>query len=109
MKNFRNYGRFPSESLIARSVAVDGELGKGGKLCWQYWEIIDIGPARLDRVALFHEPFLAADYKNMSTMLKIEPLTIPAREAIDIARKTGKMSKTNWKHWYLSNPEVRPW
>ncbi|TAL42733.1 MAG: hypothetical protein EPN91_07700 [Salinibacterium sp.] len=99
---------FPPQALVIRTIAIDRELGSGCGLVWVYQEITGVGRGKIERRLLFFEPLRAADFKKIPRMVKIEPLTVAAREAIDAARVAGKMSKINWRHWWLSNPEVRP-
>ena len=90
--------RFPEEALVIRTLANLDE--------WAYWELEDFHGGRMMRRFLFTEPLTAKDRKNLHRMLKIEPLTVAARDAIDIARSEVGYEPINWQEWHLANPRL---
>jgi hypothetical protein len=94
--------KFPEESLVIRT------LGRGprGRMVLGYYEIVDLDAGKWTLRQLFFEDFSDDYMDTIPGRLKWEPMTVAAREAIDLARESGGLSRIDWRHWKLDNPAV---
>jgi hypothetical protein len=98
---------FHHDTYVVRTMTRGDKCKQGSFVpVWAYWEITSIGDGQWERLHLFNEPLTDADWEAMPRMLKIEPMTVPARDAIDAAREAGGLHPIDWTCWYLANPEI---